>query len=163
MCQPAAPIDTNLRPMLCQSVRRVPLASGSSSHRMSFPPQRYSSSLGASARLTLVSETCGRAPPQSRTSRARWCRGSDRHRTVPARVGVPVRSGLARPSPVDDVVLERERASTCLRPFGPQRQRRRPVNPSHGRSSFLSFPTRHLIRANEVAFESVNVGGPKRR
>src|SRR5713101_4731105 len=55
------------------------------------------------------------------------------------RVDVPVRSGLARPSPVNDVVLERERASTCPRPFGPQRQRRRPVNTSHGCSSFLSF------------------------
>src|SRR5258705_435273 len=45
--------------MLCESVSRVPLPSGSSSHRRSPPPQLYSSSLGASARFTVVSETSG--------------------------------------------------------------------------------------------------------
>src|SRR5215831_12695589 len=63
MCQPAAPIDTNPRSILCQRVRRVPLPSGSSSHRMSLPPQLYSSSREASARFTLVAETCGGCAP----------------------------------------------------------------------------------------------------
>src|SRR5437870_5675550 len=46
--------------MLCQSVSRVPPPpSGSNSQRMSFPPQLYSSALGASARFTWVSVTCG--------------------------------------------------------------------------------------------------------
>ena len=49
--------------LLCQSVRRVPLPSGSSSHRRSLPPQLYSSSLGASVRFTVVSETCGVGVP----------------------------------------------------------------------------------------------------
>src|SRR6266511_3888088 len=51
------------RSMLCQSVRRVPLPRGSSSHRRSLPPQLYSSSLGASARLTVVSVICGVGAP----------------------------------------------------------------------------------------------------
>src|SRR5467141_1780845 len=60
MCQPAAPIDMNPRSMLCQSVSRVPPPpSGSSSQRMSAPPQVYSSALGASARFTWVSDTYG--------------------------------------------------------------------------------------------------------
>src|SRR5437764_3749018 len=50
--------------MLCQSVSRVPpRPSGSSSQRMSFPPQLYSSALGASARFTWVSVTCGVGAP----------------------------------------------------------------------------------------------------
>src|SRR5881398_3361668 len=49
--------------MLCHSVRRVPPPTGSSSHRISFPPQLYSSSFGASARVTVVSETCGVGVP----------------------------------------------------------------------------------------------------
>src|SRR5438093_6012347 len=49
--------------MLCHSVRRVPLPTASSSHRMSKPPQLYSSALGASARVTVVSETCGVGAP----------------------------------------------------------------------------------------------------
>ncbi len=63
MCQPAAPHEMKRRSMLCQSVRRVPPPSGSSSHRRSPPPQLYSSSLGASARFTVVSETCGVGVP----------------------------------------------------------------------------------------------------
>src|SRR5207247_8949035 len=51
-------------------------------------------------------------------------------------------------------------AFRCALPFGPQRQRRRPVRTSHC-SSFLSFPARRLFHAIEVAFESVDVGGPK--
>src|SRR5579875_3910433 len=50
MCHPAAPHEMKRRSILCQSVRRVPLPNGSSSHRMS----PYSSTSGASARVTLV-------------------------------------------------------------------------------------------------------------
>src|SRR5580704_5851392 len=45
MCQPAAPHEMKRRSMLCQSVRRVPPPSVSSSHFRSLPPQLYSSSL----------------------------------------------------------------------------------------------------------------------
>src|SRR5215469_7736500 len=63
MCHPAAPIEMKRRPMLCHSVRRVPRPVASSSHRISLPPQLYSSNEGASARVTLVSETCGVGAP----------------------------------------------------------------------------------------------------
>src|SRR4051812_13940549 len=49
--------------MLCQSVRRVPLPSGSSCQRRSASPQVYWSSFGGSARFTTVSETCGVGAP----------------------------------------------------------------------------------------------------
>jgi len=48
MCQPAVPIETNPWSILCQRVRRVRFPRDSISHRMSLPPQLYSS-LGASA------------------------------------------------------------------------------------------------------------------
>src|ERR1700736_2730757 len=63
MCQPAAPIEMKRRPMLVHSVRRVPPPKASSSHRISKPPQLYSSSLGASDRVTVVSETCSAGAP----------------------------------------------------------------------------------------------------
>jgi hypothetical protein len=49
--------------MRAQSVSRVPFPCGSSSQRVSFPPQLYSSSLGASARTTWVSLTNGCGVP----------------------------------------------------------------------------------------------------
>src|SRR6266851_7866191 len=49
--------------MLVHSVRRVPPPKASSSHRISKPPQLYSRALGASARLTVVSETRGVGAP----------------------------------------------------------------------------------------------------
>src|SRR5258706_192403 len=49
--------------MLVHSVRRVPLPKASTSHRISLPPQLYSSTLGASARVTVVSVTCGAGAP----------------------------------------------------------------------------------------------------
>src|SRR5437899_4301338 len=49
--------------MLCHSVRRVPPPKASSSHRISKPPQLYSSALGASARVTCVSVTYGAGAP----------------------------------------------------------------------------------------------------
>src|SRR5437773_3618574 len=92
MCQPAAPIDMNPRSMLCQSVSRVPPPpSGSSSQRMSAPPQVDSSALGASARCTWVSDTYGvgaptvesfavprapRFPSESNGAHSRRCSGS---------------------------------------------------------------------------------------
>src|SRR5205814_687888 len=63
MCHPAAPIEIQRRSMLVHSVRRVPAPTGSSSHRISKSPHLYSSSLGASARVTLVSVTCGEGAP----------------------------------------------------------------------------------------------------
>src|SRR5205085_9994961 len=57
-CQPAAPHAMKPLLMLWRSVRRVPLPSGSSSQRRLPPPQLNSSSRGASARVTLVSDTC---------------------------------------------------------------------------------------------------------
>src|SRR5712664_4028351 len=78
--------------MLVHSVRRVPPPKASSSHRISKPPQLYSSTLGASARVTLVSETCGvgaptvvsftvaptvpRLPSTSKGAHSRRCAGS---------------------------------------------------------------------------------------
>src|SRR5260370_840841 len=55
VCHPAAPIEMKRRSMLCHSVRRVPPPKASSSHRVSL----YSSTLGASARVTVVSSGVG--------------------------------------------------------------------------------------------------------
>src|SRR5919201_5160867 len=63
MCHPAAPIEMKRRSMLVHSVRRVPSPKASSSHRISKPPQLYSSILGASARVTFVSVTCSAGAP----------------------------------------------------------------------------------------------------
>src|SRR6266699_3515768 len=92
MCQPAAPIEMKRRSMLVHSVRRVPPPTASSSHRISKPPQLYSSALGASARVTVVSETCSvgaptvvsftvaptvpRLPSASKGAHSRSCAGS---------------------------------------------------------------------------------------
>src|SRR2546429_8655032 len=92
MCHPAAPIAMKRWPMLVHSVRRVPPAQASSSHLMSKLPHLYSSTLGASARVTLVSETCGvgaptvvsftvlptvpRLPSASKGAHSRRCAGS---------------------------------------------------------------------------------------
>src|SRR5580693_5916501 len=92
MCHPAAPIAMKRRPMLVHSVRRVPAPKPSSSHRISKPPHLYSSSLGASARVTVVSETSGvgaptvvsftvvpsvpRLPSASKGAHSRRCAGS---------------------------------------------------------------------------------------
>src|SRR5437867_8893033 len=63
MCHPAAPIAMKRRSMLVHSVRRVPPPTASSPPRISKPPHLYSSALGASARVTLVSVTCGVGAP----------------------------------------------------------------------------------------------------
>src|SRR5579862_10060810 len=92
MCHPAAPIAMKRWPMLVQSVRRVPPATASSCHRMSKPPQLYSSAWGASARLTVVSVMRGvgaptvvsltaapavpRLPSASKGAHSRRCAGS---------------------------------------------------------------------------------------
>src|SRR5258706_16358520 len=78
--------------MLVHSVRRVPPPRASSCHRMSKPPHLYSSTLGASARVTFVSVTCGpgaptvvsftvvptvpRLPSASKGAHSRRCAGS---------------------------------------------------------------------------------------
>src|SRR5436305_8546365 len=85
MCQPAAPHEVKRRSMLCTSVRRVPPPEASSSHRVSL----YSSTLGASARVTLVSRGVGvptqvsltvptvpRLPSTSNGAHSRRCAGS---------------------------------------------------------------------------------------
>src|ERR1700720_2378410 len=85
MCQPAAPHEMKRRSMLCHSVRRVPPAKASSSHRVSL----YSSTLGASARVTLVSSGVGvptqvsftvptapRLPSVTKGAHSRRCAGS---------------------------------------------------------------------------------------
>src|SRR5467141_2481821 len=51
------------RSMLLHSVRRVPPPRASSSHRISKPPQLYSSTLGGSARVTVVSVTRSAGAP----------------------------------------------------------------------------------------------------
>src|SRR6266704_679271 len=92
MCHPAAPIAMKRRSMLVHSVRRVPPRKASSCHRISKPPQLYSSTLGASARVTVVSVTCGvgaptvvsftvaptvpRHPSASKGAHSRRCAGS---------------------------------------------------------------------------------------
>src|SRR5258705_3905898 len=92
MCHPAAPMEMKPRSMLCHSVRRVPPPKASSSHRISLSPQLYSSTFGASARVTVVSETCGvgaptvvsftvaptvpRLPSASKGAHSRRCAGS---------------------------------------------------------------------------------------
>src|SRR6266542_2840395 len=63
MCHPAAPIEMKRRSMLVHSVRRVPPLNALSSHRISKPPHLYSSAFGASARVTVVSVSCGVGAP----------------------------------------------------------------------------------------------------
>src|SRR5579859_7688404 len=63
MCQPAAPMEMKRGPMLVHSVRRVPPPKASSSQRISKSPHLYSSTLGASARVTFVSETRSAGAP----------------------------------------------------------------------------------------------------
>ena len=54
ICQPAAPHEMTRRSIPCQSVKRA------AAHGLEFPwMPPYSSSLGASARVTLVSNGCG--------------------------------------------------------------------------------------------------------
>src|SRR5208337_4651385 len=78
--------------MLVHSVRRVPPPKSSSSHRISKPPQLYSSALGESARVTVVSvtraagaptvvsftvvPTVPRLPSASKGAHSRRCAGS---------------------------------------------------------------------------------------
>src|ERR1039457_6988378 len=132
MCHPAAPIEMKRRSMLCHSVRRVPPPKASSSHRISWSPQLYSSALGASARVTLASETCGAgAPtvvslgtpkPTSKRKDSPWFQpypGSHRLQREPTRADAPGRLAPARLFPAGGAVLLRERASTFFPPFLP--------------------------------------------
>src|SRR5262249_29726367 len=92
MCHPAAPIEMKPRSIFVHSVRRVPPPKPSSFHRKSKPPQLYSSTLGASARVTVVWVTCEvgaptvvsfavvptlpRFPSASKGAHSRKCAGS---------------------------------------------------------------------------------------
>src|ERR1700733_8154420 len=92
MCQPAAPMAMKRRSMLVHSVRRVPPPEASSSQRISKSPHLYSSTSGASARVTVVSVTRGvgaptvvsftvaptvsRLPSASKGAHSRRCAGS---------------------------------------------------------------------------------------
>src|SRR5208337_1784505 len=92
MCHLPAPMEMKRRPMLVHSVRRVPPPKASSSHRISKPPQLYSSTSGASARVTFVSvtrsvgaptvvsftvvPTVPRLPSASKGAHSRRCTGS---------------------------------------------------------------------------------------
>src|SRR6266702_2483113 len=94
MCHPAAPIAMKRRSMLVHSVSCVPPPTASSCHRISKPPQLYSSTLGASARVTVVWVTWGvgaptvvsftvvptvpRLPAASKGAHSRSCAGSVR-------------------------------------------------------------------------------------
>src|SRR5580698_9641033 len=78
--------------MVCHSVSRVPPPRASSSHRISWSPQLYSSTFGTSARVTFVSETGAlgaptvmsftvlpavpRLPSASKGAHSRRCAGS---------------------------------------------------------------------------------------
>src|SRR5262245_15874862 len=161
MCQPAAPIEMKPRLMLCQSLSRVPLpASGSSSQRMSCPPQLNSSTLGASARFTRVSETCGVGAPtvvsfavptaprfrsESNGAHSRRCSGS-------VSAFQTLAGGWCR-----------SRTRTSVH-FSPSFRTSAPVAAPGSYLSrlliFSSFRWWHLIHSVEVAFESVKVGGP---
>src|SRR4029450_11329539 len=92
MSHQAAPIEMKPRSIFVHSVRRVPPPMASSFHRISKPPQLYSSTLGASARVTFVSVMCGvgaptvvsftvvptvpRLPSASKGAHSRRCAGS---------------------------------------------------------------------------------------
>src|SRR6266700_2251776 len=63
MCHPAALHEMKRRSNLRHSLMSAPSPVASSSHLISLPPQVYSSTEGASARITLVSKTCGVGAP----------------------------------------------------------------------------------------------------
>jgi hypothetical protein len=105
--------------MLVHSVRRVPPPKASSSHRISKPPQLYST-LGASARVTVVSETCGVGASTVVTSP--WFQpysGSHRVQKEPTRADALGRKApaslLRRVAQLSD---EDERPLSYLRPAG---------------------------------------------
>src|SRR3982751_1135870 len=162
MCQPAAPIEMKLRLMLCQSVSRVPVPlNGSSSQRMSCPPQLNSSTLGASARFTWVSVTCGVGAPtvesfavptvprfrsESNGAHSRRCSGSvSAFQTF---AGVWGRS--------------RTRTSVHLSPsFRTSAPEAAPgAYCSRLLMSFLSFHRRHLLHLAQVLLQGIDVLRP---
>src|ERR1700733_13411146 len=142
MCQPAAPHEMKRRSMLLHSVRRVPPPKGSSSQRMS----PYSSALGASARVTLVSigvgvptqvsftvPTAPRLPSVTNGAHSRNCVGS-----VSA---CQTLSGAWRSS--------RTRMSVHFSPSFCTRARL--AGPGAYSSGSLTLPTQQLRELNEVA------------
>src|SRR5208283_2257155 len=163
MCQPAAPMEMNRRSMLCQSVSRVPPPPcGSSSQRMSCPPQLNSSTLGASARFTWLSVTCTVGAPtvvsfavptvprlrsESNGAHSRRCSGS-----------VSAFQTLAGG-------WERSRTSTSVH-FSPSFRTSAPeAAPGAYCSwllmSFLSFPRGHLVHLFQVLLQGIDVLRPE--
>src|SRR5882724_11435790 len=152
ICHPAAPIAMKRWPMLVHSVRRVPPAQASSSHRISKPPHLYSSTLGASARVTVVSETSGvgaptvvsftvfptvpRFPSASKGAHSRRCAGS-----VSA---CQTFSGACRSSLTRTSVHLSPSFSTCAKLAGPGAYCSRSL-------IFFSLPACQLSELNEIA------------
>ena len=95
-------------------------------NRFELPPEIvaapvYSSSLGASARFTGVSVTCGvGAPTVVSFTGCRRRPDSDPRQRAPIRAAAPDPSAPATPSPARGAAPGRERASTSLRPFVPR-------------------------------------------
>src|SRR5436305_11111887 len=147
--------------MLCQSVSRVPpLPSGSNSQRMSFPPQLYSSALGASARFTRVSETCGAPAVESfavpTTPRFRSESNGAHSRRWPGSVSAS--QTLAGG-------WERSRTRTSVH-FSPSFRTSAPeaapgVYCSWLLMSFLSFHRGHLLHLVQVLLQGIDVLGPE--
>src|SRR3981189_1633076 len=161
--------------MLVQSVRRVPPPKGSSSQRLSKPPQLYSSTLGASARVTVVSVMCGagaptvvsftvvptvpRLPSASKGAHSRRCAGSvsacqtfpGEWRSSRTRMSVHLSSSFCTRS-----------FRTCAPLAGPGVYCSRSVI-FFSSSSYWSWSSFSLglIHGVEVACESIYVSGPE--
>jgi hypothetical protein len=89
---PAAPHEMKRRSMLCHSVRRAPPPRKASSfHRISLAPQLYSSSLGASARVTAARVTVVSEPAARALHRGELHSGSDRTQAPIGFKGSPLR------------------------------------------------------------------------
>ena len=107
MCHPAAPMEMKRRSILCDRVSRVPLPSGSSSHRRSLPPQLYSSTSGSVGSRHF----CFGNERRWRSYRGELHRASSRtqvrHRRqrAPTRGDAPGRSAPARLFPASGAVL----------------------------------------------------------
>src|SRR5262245_1299129 len=163
MCQPAAPIEMNPRLMLCQSVSRVPPpASGSSSQRISCPPQLNSSTLGASARFTWVSVTCGVGAP---TVESFAVPTAPRFRSESNGAHSPRCSGSVSAFQTFAGGWGRSRTSTSVH-FSPSFRISAPeaapgVYCSRLLTSFRSFHRRHLFHLFQVLLQGIDVLRPE--
>src|SRR5690242_9987334 len=166
MCHPAAPIEMKRRPMSCHSVRRVPRPVASSSHRISKPPQLYSSNDGASARVTLVSETCGVGAPTvvsftvvPTTPRLLSAsKGAHSHRCAGSVSACQTFSGEWRSSLTRMSVHFSPSFRTCAPLAGPGAYCSRSVIYLLLVFLFVGVDRFHTV---EVAFESIHMSGPE--